>query len=256
MTLEYKNSQISYKVHGSGESVLLLHGFLENQSMWDDFIPSLSQTKKVITVDLLGHGNSDSLGYVHTMEDMANAVYHVLNHLDVEICIVVGHSMGGYVALALAELYPNLVTDLCLMNSTFLNDHQERIELRLRAVEVAKENYESLVRTSFTGLFAPESVKRFKSDFDNVLKIALNTSVQGYIGAQLGMAQRPNRLHVLNKVSGKKYIIVGKKDNLVDPKAISEMIANSSIEMFELSEGHMSHIENKSDLSYLLLRFI
>ena len=256
MKVEYKNSSIHYKVVGEGKPILLLHGFLENKEMWDELTPDFAEHNKVVTVDLLGHGKTDSIGYVHTMEDMAKSVYAVLEHLEIKNIRTIGHSMGGYVALAMTDLYPNLISDLCLMNSTFQNDSEERKDLRLRGVKLAQTNYEQLVKTSFAGLFAPESRKKFKIKYELALETALQTPVQGFIAAQRGMALRPNRLDVFKKIKGKKLIIIGEKDNLVNSDELEKLIENSSIELIKLSEGHMSHIENRSDLSYFLKRFI
>ncbi|WP_411894093.1 alpha/beta hydrolase [Winogradskyella sp. A2] len=256
MKLDYKNSTVHFNVEGEGEPLLLLHGFLENKEMWEELIPQFSKKNKVVTIDLLGHGKTSSIGYIHSMEDMAEAVYAVLKHLKIKTVKTIGHSMGGYVALALADLYPKLISDLCLMNSTFESDSKERQDLRLRAVKMAKTSYEQLVRTSIAGLFAPESKEKFKSKYNDALKVALKTTVQGYIAAQKGMAIRPNRLDVLNCINGKKHIIIGKKDALVNEEELSKSIINTSIELIELSEGHMSHIENKSELSYFLKHYI
>ncbi|WP_299366875.1 alpha/beta fold hydrolase [Winogradskyella sp.] len=256
MILDYKNSNIHYMVDGKGPALVLLHGFLETVAMWQEFIPEWSKDHQVICIDLLGHGKTDSIGYVHTMEDMAEAVLFVLNHLSIRRAKFIGHSMGGYIALALAEQQLQLFEGLCLMNSTFEADDDERKLLRARAVTVAKTNYENLVRISFANLFASESRERFKKDFENALQIALQTSLQGYIAAQKGMALRPNRLEVFKNIKGEALIITGKKDALVNSKQISQQIKNTAIIHKVLSEGHMSHIENKSDLSYLLNHFI
>ena len=88
---------------------------------------------------------------------MANAVLQVLNHLKVKKAKFIGHSMGGYVALALAEKEPKLFTGLCLMNSTFEADGKERKILRTRAIKIAHTNYKNLIRMSFANLFAPKS---------------------------------------------------------------------------------------------------
>src|SRR6056297_1191352 len=108
MFLDYKNGKIHYTVAGNGPALVLLHGFLETIDMWKNFVPEFSRSHQVICIDLLGHGQTDSIGYVHTMEDMADAVLAVLIHLKIEKAHVVGHSMGGYVALALAEKAPQL----------------------------------------------------------------------------------------------------------------------------------------------------
>lgn len=256
MTIDYKNINIHYTVLGEGETVVLLHGFLETVEMWRNLAPEIGRTHQVVCVDLLGHGQTASLGYVHTMEDMADAVYAVLQHLNIKKAIFVGHSMGGYVALALAEQQPQLFEGLCLMNSTFEADSEERKTLRTRANDMAKTNFENLVRMSFANLFAPESRISFKSQYEWALNIALKTSLQGYMAANEGMKLRPNRFNTFRDLKGQKLILLGKKDTLINKEVITSKITNTDIELAELSEGHMSHIENKSDLSYFFLRFI
>jgi len=133
MILEYKGIQVFFSDQGLGKTIVLLHGFLENSSMWNHLIPDLQKTHRVIAVDLLGHGQTGCLGYVHSMELMAETVEAVLNHLNIEEKTLVGHSMGGYVALAIAEKNPDSIRGLCLMNSTYLPDNDERRILRTRA---------------------------------------------------------------------------------------------------------------------------
>jgi pimeloyl-ACP methyl ester carboxylesterase len=256
MILKYKNSTIHYTISGEGSAIVLLHGFLENVAMWNNLIPEFMTNHKVICVDLLGHGESDCLGYVHTMEDMADAVLEVLNHLKINKANFIGHSMGGYVALALAEKQPLLFAGLCLMNSTFEADSNERKTLRTRAIKMAHTNYESLIRISFANLFVPESREKYELEYRRALDLALQTPVQGYIAAQEGMKLRSNRLDIFKDLSGKKLIIVGKKDSLIECEKLFNEILNTDITFKKFSEGHMSHIENKSELSYFLKRFI
>ncbi len=256
MTLEYKNININYTISGKGSTVVFLHGFLETLDMWNNLEHQLSQNHQVICIDLLGHGKTECMGYLHTMEDMAEAVLTVLEHLEVKSANFIGHSMGGYVALALAENRTQLFESLCLMNSTFEADDDERIELRTRASKMAKTNYESLVRMSFANLFAPESRLNFKKEYERALQLALQTPVQGYIAAQEGMKLRSNRFQVFKDLKAKKLIIAGKKDSLIDSKKIASHIKNTNIGFEELSEGHMSYIENKSELTYIIKHFI
>jgi len=171
MTLEYKNITINYTISGKGAAVVLLHGFLETVDMWNNLIPELSQNNQVICIDLLGHGKTDCIGYVHTMEAMADAVFAVLQHLKIEKADVIGHSMGGYVALALAEKQPQLFKGLCLMNSSFEEDDDERKALRVRANEMAKTHFETLVEMSFANLFAAESREKFLGELEVALQI-------------------------------------------------------------------------------------
>src|SRR5690606_21442457 len=103
MIFNYKDIPVFYSDEGQGQVILLLHGFLENSSMWKDIAPELAKNHRVVAIDLLGHGQTGCLGYIHSMELMAEVVEAVLNHLKIETYTVIGHSMGGYVALALAE---------------------------------------------------------------------------------------------------------------------------------------------------------
>lgn len=79
MTLSFKGIEVFYTRRGKGKTLLLLHGFLENQHMWNELTPSLSETHTVISIDLLGHGQTECYGYIHTMEDMAEFVHAVWN---------------------------------------------------------------------------------------------------------------------------------------------------------------------------------
>ncbi len=256
MIVDYKNSSVYYTIQGQGETILLLHGFLENSDMWKPFLSQLSKNHRVICIDLLGHGKSESIGYVHTMDDLADAVFSVLQTENIQKIKCVGHSMGGYVALALTEKHPELFDSLCLMNSTFEADDAERKALRKRANEMAKNHFESLVRTSFTNLFAPESQQKFEVEIKDALDVALKTSIQGYIACQEGMRIRPNRYDVFKNLNAKKVLIISKKDWVVNAELLKEKSKNTDIKIEEFSEGHMSHIENKKELSYFFKHFI
>ncbi|MDO1502018.1 alpha/beta hydrolase [Winogradskyella maritima] len=256
MTIDYKNASIYYEVNGTGKPVVLLHGFLENTRMWDDVIVSLPEGFQFIRIDFPGHGRSENLGYVSTMEDMAELVLFILNALNIESAQVIGHSMGGYVALAMAEKAPQLFEGLCLMNSTFEADDDERKALRARANKMVQTNFENMVRMSFANLFAPESKLKFKASYDFALSEALKTTVQGYIALQEGMRLRPDRFNVLKNLQAKKLIISGLKDWVVDLESIREKTKDADIKTVELSEGHMSHIENIEELSYILKQYI
>ena len=167
-TIHFKNTTISYTDQGKGTAIVFLHGFLENQKMWEAFVPELSKKYRIITIDLLGHGNSESLGYVHSMEDNADVVYAVLAELRIRKAALVGHSMGGYVALAFAELYPEAVKGLVLLNSTSRADSEERKANRDRAIKAVKQNYSNFVRLSIANLFSENNRERLATEIEQV----------------------------------------------------------------------------------------
>ncbi len=256
MTLQYKNATIFFTDEGKGTAVVLIHGFLENSTMWDKITPHLTKRNRVITIDLLGHGKSDCLGYVHTMELFAETVSAVLKHLRIRKCILVGHSLGGYVALAFAEKYPQKIKGLCLLNSTSSEDDEERKTLRARANKMIQNNFTNMVRMSFANLFGPKSKERHKEELDLALQEALQTSVQGYIAANEGMRNRPNRNHVLKNNNFKKLIVIGKKDPVLDYEKSLEEAAKTNSEVVVFPNGHMSHIENTEELIKTLKVFL
>ncbi|WP_298762726.1 alpha/beta hydrolase [uncultured Polaribacter sp.] len=255
-SITFKNANISFSDVGKGAAVVLLHGFLENGTMWNTIVPELTKRNRIITIDLLGHGKSDCLGYVHSMELFAEAVLFVLKELRIRKYFLVGHSLGGYISLALAQKKPLQIKGLCLVNSTSNADDEERKKLRFRANKMIQNNFNNLVRMSFLNLFGKKSRERYKNEINLALHEALKTPIQGYIAANEGMRIRENTNAVLSENSFKKLIIVGKKDPVLNFETSLEEAKNTKTELVVLSGGHMSHIENKEDLIISLQNFI
>ncbi|RAJ18058.1 alpha/beta fold hydrolase [Olleya aquimaris] len=256
MTITHKNASVWYSVSGKGPAVVLLHGFLEDSTMWQDLVPLLSSKNKVICIDLLGHGKSESIGYVHTMEDMADAVHTVLKHLKLRKYTFIGHSMGGYVALAFAKQNTHNIKGLCLLNSTYSADDDEKKQLRTRANQMIQTNFNNMVRMSFANLFSAESKVKHQEAFDAALQIALKTSLQGYMAAQEGMKLREDNSKFFANATFKKLIIIGKKDTVIDVESTIEFSKKHVIDYQVFSEGHMSHIENKEEFLQAIGYFI
>ena len=101
MISTYKGIKIHYTIEGEGRPIVFLHGFLENSGMWKEILPSFTEEYTCVCIDLLGHGQTENFGYIHTMEDMANAVQMILEQLEIQQAIFIGHSMGGYTACLL-----------------------------------------------------------------------------------------------------------------------------------------------------------
>lgn len=254
--IRYKNITISFSDTGKGTAVVLLHGFLENKTMWKDLTPIISQKNRVITIDLLGHGASDCLGYVHSMEDNAEIVKAVLSHLRIRKAVFVGHSMGGYVALAFAELYPNAVKGLVLMNSTAKEDSAERKHNRDRAIKAVKQNYINFVRLSVANLFSENNQKRLENEIENVKLEALKTPLQGIVASLEGMKIRKDRQFILREGLFPMLLILGEKDGVLIYKDNLLQIENTNVKLVTFPDGHMSHIENKEELGKVLMEFL
>ncbi len=254
--IHYKNSKISYSDIGKGTAVVLLHGFLENQKMWLDFIPELSEKYRVITIDLLGHGSTECLGYVHTMENNAHMVQEVLSELRIRKAIFVGHSMGGYIALAFAELYPDYIKGLILLNSTSRADNEERKLNRDRAIKVVKKDYASFVRLSIANLFSEDHRVQLNDEIEKVKLEALKTPLQGIVASLEGMKIRKDREVLLHFGPYPKMLILGKKDPVLNYENSLEQIENTNVKLITFPDGHMSHIENKEELKRVMLDFL
>ncbi|WP_310379441.1 alpha/beta fold hydrolase [Flavobacterium sp.] len=254
--LLYKNTKISYSNTGKGTAVVLLHGFLENQKMWQDFIPELSKKNRVITIDLLGHGETESMGYVHSMEDNAAVVHKVLHELRVRKVIFVGHSMGGYVALAFAEMYPDSIKGMVLLNSTSLADSDEKKKNRARAIKMVKKDYTSFVRLSIANLFSEDNREKRTTEIENTKIEALKTPLQGIVASLEGMKIRKDRNLILHTTSYPKLLILGKKDGVLNYEENVKQIENTSVKLVTFPDGHMSHIENIEELKVVLKDFL
>ena len=256
MQFNYKGTSVFYTDEGKGNTIVLLHGFLENSTMWDGIKPALIKRNRVVCIDLLGHGQTECFGYVHTMDLMAEVVAEVLQFLKIRRSIFVGHSMGGYVALAFAEESPDNVKGLCLLNSTTRADDPERVQLRTRAIAAVKTNYSNLVRMSISNLFRPKNRTLFQEEINQVKKEALKTPLQGYIAAQEGMKIRFDREALLHFSPYPKLLILGKKDPVLSYEDLVDQVNGTSVQKIELPDGHMSHIENQQDVIIGLQEFV
>ncbi len=255
-TTNFKNTKISYTDQGKGKAVVLLHGFLENQSMWKAFIPELVKKHRIITIDLLGHGETECLGYVHTMEDQADMVHHVLHDLKIRKAVLIGHSMGGYVALAFAELYPDNVKGIVLQNSTSRADSDERKANRDRAIIAVKQNYSAFIRMSIANLFSEDNRERLANIIEEVKLEALKTPLQGIVAALEGMKIRKDREVILHFAPYPIQLILGKKDPVLNYDDNLEQIEGTQVQLTSFEDGHMSHFENQAELLAVLSGFL
>ncbi len=256
--INFKNSSVHYTETGSGRAVVLLHGFLENSTMWNDMLPELTHGKRVICIDLPGHGQSECLGYVHTMELMAELVEAVLKHLSIRKAVFVGHSMGGYVTLALAEKNPELFKGLCLFFSTAHADSDERKRGRDQAIALVKENHKSFIRKAIPMLFRSKNRKLFRDQVNTLKKEALTTSKQGVIAALEGMKQRTDREVILQFSPYPVHFVIGRYDPVLPHELLVQQANNSEQATYTLLKecGHMGFIEAKEACTKDLRQFV
>lgn len=254
-TFIYKNTQISYTESGKGSALVFLHGFLENKNMWIPYENYFSNKYRVITIDLFGHGKSQNLGYIHTMEDQADMIYVLLSDLRIRKATFIGHSMGGYVALAFAELYPDHLRSLVLINASSRADSEDRKLNRDRAIQVVKKNASVFVSMAINNLFSEESRLLFSEQIDVVRKQALETSLQGVVAALEGMKIRNDREVLLHFGPYPKLLITGKADTIATEDEILDETNEADVTTYILDCGHMAPLEKQEEIIKLLQVF-
>lgn len=215
----HRNARVGYDVAGSGPVVVLLHGFLEDRGIWKGLASEWATHHRVLTIDLPGWGGSEASGYVLTMDDMAHAVSAVLAAEGVDRCALLGHSMGGYVALAFAELYPEKLNALGLLHSSALPDSDTKKADRLRAIDAVRTDLALYCRVAIPNLFAPEARQRLSADIASLVQRASATAPMGVAASLHGMMQRPDRTHVLARASFPILFLQGELDPVVTGEA-------------------------------------
>src|SRR5205823_10401836 len=181
--------------------------------IWKPVFDKLSKSYRVIAIDLPGHGETPCIGYAHSMEMMAKAVKAVTDSLQLRKYVEIGHSMGGYITLAFAELYPDHLRGFCLFHSTSYPDSEEKKKDRLRAIAAVKANKNLFTKNFIQILFAGKNLKYLKKEISFATTIARKTSRKGVIAALLGMRDRARRDMLLWMVKYPVMMVIGEHDN-------------------------------------------
>ena len=231
---------------------MLLHGFLESKEIWRDYLELLSKERQVITIDLLGHGETGNIAPIHSMEDMADSVIEVLNYLEIEKANFAGHSMGGYVIMALLKKYPEKIPKISLINSTPAEDTPEKKENRERVAGLVSKNKSAFVSMAISNLLTSENNKKFKSEIEILKNEAQKMSLEGIIAATLGMKNRMDSTEIFKEFKGEKFIVVGMQDPVLDVADTLQIAKKTNAEIIEFPDGHLSFIENRDQLLHFL----
>ena len=245
-SITYQGQEVSYDDLGSGTCLVLLHGYLETGEIWNDFAALFSRQCRVIVPDLPGHGHSGTLGKLHTMEEMAGAVRAILEAEDIEKILLVGHSMGGYVTMAFADLYPGYLRGYVLFHSTCFADSEEKRKNRQREISLVLCGKKcQIVNVNIPKGFANENVERLKDQVERARTIALENPEEGIVAILNGMMQRPDRTRVLQDSSLPLLIIGGMKDNYIPLEVFDKLVSLAPhARVLRLNgSGHMGFIE-------------
>ena len=253
-TILFQNKKINYKVSGRGNStVVLLHGFLEDLTMWGDLAEELSKKHKIISVDLLGHGKTENLAEIHTMELIAEVVLAVLKEENADKVKIIGHSMGGYVSLALARKNPQFVEKIILLNSIASADSSQKKEDRLRAIKALNFGKRQFINNAIPNLFAEQNRKRLDKEIEKTKETAQNTSSNGISAALLGMRERECCVDWIKTSKISTFFISGENDPIMSLQVCEKQAKKTRSKIYKIGNcGHMAHIETKEEcLSYI-----
>lgn len=239
---------MNYKVFGKGKPVVLIHGFIEEGSMWNETAKALSKKFKIIVPDLEGFGSSPLQKKFLSMEYYADELYSLLNREKIKKCIVLGHSMGGYITLHFAEKYPDMLTGFGLINSHCFADTEEKKVNRKKGNEfIGKHGTKLFVRELYRNLFHPS----FKNNklIKELTEKAEKYSREALIAANSAMMNRRSKEDVLKNSPVPVLLINGKQDesapfNLTLQQASFPPIAD--VHFFDKCK-HMSVFEKKKE---------
>jgi 3-oxoadipate enol-lactonase len=232
--------QLAYDRRGDGPPLVLLHGFPLDHHLWGQVMPLLVDTFDVILPDLRGFGESTTVDSPYTMDDYASDIASLLDQLEVQKAAIVGHSMGGYVALAFARLYPERVRGLGLVSSQVLADAPDRKEGRYKSAKDVSENGIGSVVEMMTPKFtSDEKLQAFSRESMEHQQPA------AYIGALKAMAERMDSTPLLSSFNFPVVIVHGEADSLIPIDRAREVkSALPQAHLVEISDaGHIPMME-------------
>jgi pimeloyl-ACP methyl ester carboxylesterase len=238
----------------SDPAILLLHGFPFHRRIWDGFAEGLAESARVIAVDLPGFGDSPIIKTPFTLDDIGRSILSWMDEHDVKTPMIVGHSLGGYIALALAGLDPSKFAGLILFHSTAYADNAEKKESRNKVLDFIDKN--GVLK--FTSNFIPPLfAKPDHPAIDTVRKIAIQASTEAVVNYTIAMRDRPDRTAMLTDFHKPIMFISGEKDGGITVESVKKQAqANPSIETHILNDcGHMGMFEKREETLMLIRKF-
>jgi pimeloyl-ACP methyl ester carboxylesterase len=242
-----KKGLLNYRVVGDGYPVVFLHGFLESNTMWDELALSLTLKYKCIFIELPGHGKSEPLTEIPSIIAFAKRVSKTIAEVTDQPFSLVGHSLGGYVALKVVELLKTFDERLILLNSHPWEDSISKKEERNRVIEVVNKNKALFIQTAIPNLY--RSPEQHSSKITTLVYEAMKMESTSIIDTLVAMRDRSDKTQVMSGLKERCLVIQGKHDHLIDSdKMEKSTIDYSNRFQIILNAGHMAHQESKEEV--------
>jgi pimeloyl-ACP methyl ester carboxylesterase len=250
--------QLAYRRIGKGPALMLLHGFPASGVVWDPLIPKLSEANTLLIPDIPGAGDSKQGKEDVTIELLSSIVPAILDHEGIGSCVLAGHSMGGYIALAASEQYADRIDGLALVHSTAMADDEEKKEKRRKSISlIRKGGREEFVKGMIPGLFSDSYRENHPEGIKAMLDEGLRLPAESMIAFYNAMIERPDRRHVLEAAGYPIQWILGRNDTTIPWQSCLQQTTLSRVSFVELYANcaHMSMIEQPEELTRNLLLF-
>jgi 3-oxoadipate enol-lactonase len=250
-----------YNIYGkaSGLPVVFIHGFPFSQEMWRSQVADLSGEYRLITYDVRGHGESEVGDGQYTIEFFVDDLIGLLDHLRIEKAVVVGLSMGGYIALRAIERNPERFKGLVLCDTRSEADSNEgKIKRAANIQSVRTDGVQKYAEGFVKAVFAPQTFERNLEAVNFIRQIIEKTSPVAIAGTLLALASRTDTTESLSKINVPTLILVGEHDTLTPvsaAKSMSERIRQSELHIIS-NAAHLSNLENLEGFNKHLSRFL
>jgi pimeloyl-ACP methyl ester carboxylesterase len=260
MRIPVDDATIDVSAEGSGDPIVLIHGFPLTREIWDSQAAQLAEQARVIRPDLRGMGRSSAPDGPYLMETLAGDIAAVLDALGIERAAIVGHSLGGYVAMAFCRMYTERVTRLALVCSRLAADSEQAARTREDLADRAeRENsVEPVLESYVPRLFAQKTLEKNAHLADRARAIARQNSVHGVAAMLRGMAQRGEAYDIAEELRMPVLIVAGGGDRIVGAEEAERMrraFPRAQLRVLE-SSGHLPMLEEPQALGDVLLRFL
>jgi len=250
---------LAYTLTGNGMPVLFLHGFCETKEIWTRFTQPMGNAFRVLAVDLPGFGESSGNPNCNSVEEMAGEIKLLMDQLRHSQVVVVAHSLGGYVALALAERSPDKIAGLCLFHSSAFPDSAEKKQSRNKTIEfIDKNGVPPFIENFLPPLFFKERHGELREEMELAKQICLKTSQKTAIAVTKAMRDRPDRTHVLQAAAYPVLFIAGKEDEAVPFQKAQDQffLPNHALVQVLARTGHMGMLERPAETRQMVEKFV